>query len=273
MNKTALITGAAGGLGQALAHDLAKLGYRLILTARDEASLRSIAEKLPAPCETLIADLRNSADLDRLCQRLEDPHRHVDLLINNAGIGVPGSVSDIASDLMQAHIDVNLVAPMRLSQAAARAMSARRQGHIYSVVSLAGIFPLKDSAAYAASKFGLRGFNASLSLELAEHGVKVGGIYPSAIDTPMLQADMADPKGSPLSFSGSASALSPEETSAAILKSIQNGALETHLPRSEGLMAGLVMSFPQYLGPVFRYLEKTGRKKQKAYFAKKEVAS
>ncbi|MBV1886263.1 MAG: SDR family NAD(P)-dependent oxidoreductase [Parvibaculaceae bacterium] len=273
MSKTALITGAAGGLGQALALDLAKLGYALILTDRGESALQSLAETVTTPCEIIVADLRSPQDLDRLCHRIEDPANTVELLINNAGIGVPGSVSDISANLMQAHVDVNLVAPMRLSQAAARSMSARGRGHIYSVVSLAGIFPLKDTAAYAASKFGLRGFNASLSLELAEHGVKVGGVYPSAIDTPMLQAEMADPKGSPLNFSGSASALSPEETSAAILKSIQNGSLETHLPRSEGLMAGLVMSFPQYLEPVFRYLEKTGRKKQKAYFAKKDAAS
>lgn len=273
MSKTALITGAAGGLGQALAHDLAKLGYGLILTDRDGAALQSVAAAISVECEIIIADLRNSDDLDRLCMRIEDPHNSVDLLVNNAGIAVPGAVSDISGDLLQAHVDINLVAPMRLSQAAARSMSARGQGHIYSVVSLAGIFPLKDTASYSASKFGLRGFNASLSLELAEHGVKVGGVFPSAIDTPMLQAEMEDPKGSPLNFSGSASALSPEETSAAILKSIQNGTLETHLPRSEGLMAGLVMSFPQYLGPVFRYLEKAGRKKQKAYFAKKDAAS
>ncbi|MBV1887453.1 MAG: SDR family NAD(P)-dependent oxidoreductase [Parvibaculaceae bacterium] len=273
MSKTALITGAAGGLGQALALDLAKLGYALILTDRDDGALQSVAATVSVKCEIIVADLCSPHDLNHLCMRLEDPHKSVDLLINNAGIAVPGAVSEISADLLQAHVDVNLVAPMRLSQAAARSMSARGQGHIYSVVSLAGIFPLKDTAPYAASKFGLRGFNASLSLELAEYGVKVGGVYPSAIDTPMLQAEMADPKGSPLNFSGSATALSPKETSAAILKSIHKGSLETHLPRSEGLMAGLVMSFPQYLGPVFRYLEKTGRKKQKAYFAKKEAAS
>ncbi|MDF1687758.1 MAG: short-subunit dehydrogenase [Parvibaculaceae bacterium] len=273
MTKTALITGAAGGLGRALALDLEKQGYALILTDRDEAALQSVATILAAPCEIIVADLRSPQDIARLSQRLEDAHNTVELLINNAGIGVPGSVTDIDPDLLQAHIDINLVAPMRLSQAAARSMSARKQGHIYSVVSLAGIFPLKDSAAYSASKFGLRGFNAALSLELAEHGVKVGGIYPSAIDTPMLQAEMAAPKGSPLNFSGSAHALSPEETSAAILKSLRKGALETHLPRSEGLLAGLVMSFPRYLGPVFRYMEKEGRKKQKAYFAKNNIIS
>lgn len=273
MRQTALITGAAGGLGRALAHDLAELGYHLILSDRDDAALQLMAADLPTACEIILADLRNPSDLTRLCERIEDPHKSVDLLINNAGIVVPGAISDISAELMRAHIEVNLIAPMCLSQAAARSMSARGHGHIYSVVSLAGIFPLKDSASYTASKFGLRGFNASLSLELAEHGVKVGGIYPSAIDTPMLHAEMDDPKGSPLNFSGGARALSPAETSAEIIKSIHSGALETHLPRSEGLMAGLVMSFPRCLGPVFRHFEKVGRKKQKVYFAKKESAS
>lgn len=266
--KRALITGAAGGLGRALAFDLAAAGYALTVT--DRAGTLSPAA-FPDGTEYFEADLTVAADLDLLCARLRDDKRPIDLLINNAGIGVPGSVTSVSSDLLAQHIAINLTAPMLLSQAAAQAMRNRQQGQVFSIVSLAGIFPLKDSAAYTASKFGLRGFMAALSLELRPHGIKVGGLYPSAIDTEMLRAEMAHPEGSPLNFAGSAEPLSADATSQAVMNALASGVLETQLPRGEGRMAGLVMSFPRLLHPVFTYLERQGNRRKKAFLSSLEV--
>lgn len=265
MTKRALITGAAGGLGQALACALDAEGYALVLTDLSTDPLSGLARSLTREPELIAANLRDQTDLARLCDRLEASDLPVDLLINNAGIGVPGAAVDQSSDLMQAHIDINLTAAMHLSAAAARAMSARKSGQIFSIVSLAGLFPLKDSSAYTASKFGLRGFMAALSLEMAPHNVAVGGLYPSAIDTPMLRAEMANPSGSPLNFAGSAQALTPEETANAVLTALRSGSLETWIPKGEGRMAGLVMTFPGLLTRVFNYLERQGNRKKQAY--------
>lgn len=265
MTKRAFITGAAGGLGISLARQLDAKGYDLVLTDLSLVGLEAAAKKLGNTPELIAADLRNGADLDRLCARLENLDAPISLLINNAGISIPGSADIVSPDLLHAHIDINLTAPMRLAAGAARAMKTRGAGQIFSIVSLAGLFPLKDSAAYAASKFGLRGFLASLSLELAPHGVNVGGIYPNAIDTPMLQQEMADPAGSPLNFSGNDKPLSPDDTARAVMKALQNGKLETWLPSIEGRLAGFVMTFPSLLRPVFTYLEKQGNRKKKTY--------
>ena len=262
--KRVLITGAAGGLGHALAGSLAASGYHLVVTDRP-GTLETAC--FPAGTEFIDADLCHAEDIGRLATRLGDQEKPIDLLINNAGIGIPGSVTDVSADLLARHVMINLTAPMQLSQAAAQAMTKRRDGQIFSIVSLAGIFPLKDSAAYTASKFGLRGFMAALSLELAPYGVRVGGLYPSAIDTDMLRAEMAHPDGSPLNFAGSAEPLSTAATAEAVMQALIRGTLETQLPRSEGLMAGLVMSFPTLLRPVFSYLERQGNKKKKTYLA------
>ncbi len=267
MTRTALITGAAGGLGQALAVDLDRAGYTLVLTDLTLAGLEVSAQSLSREPELIAANLREKDDLDGLCARLENASAPISLLINNAGIGVPGAADQISTDLLHAHIDINLTAPMRLSAAAARAMKARNDGQIFSIVSLAGLFPLKDSAAYSASKFGLRGFMAALSLELRPFGVKVGGLYPNAIDTPMLREEMANPAGSPLNFAGNANPLSPAETSLVVMKALETGKLETWLPSMDGHMAGIVMTFPRLLQPVFSYLERQGNKKKKSFLA------
>lgn len=259
-----MITGAAGGLGRALAEEFRARGDRLVLTDRG-GELSALA--LSSKDELIEADLCEEADLERLCGRLDSGEPAIDLLINNAGIGVPGSVSAIDEALLTKHIDINLTAPMRLAQAAARGMLKRGCGQIFNIVSLAGLFPLKDSAAYTASKFGLRGFTAALALELAPHGIGVGGLYPSAIDTPMLREEMSHPDGSPLNFAGNADPLSAEETAKQVMQALASGDLETWLPKSEGRMAGLVMAFPKSLKRVFTYMEKQGNKKKQAYLA------
>ncbi len=257
-----MITGAAGGLGRALAAEFRARGDQLVLTDRP-AELSQLPSD--AALEMLEADLCNGGDMERLCARLANGRPAIDLLINNAGIGVPGSVSAIDETLLTKHIDINLTAPMRLCQAAARGMLAQGHGQIFNIVSLAGLFPLKDSAPYTASKFGLRGFTAALALELAPHGIAVGGLYPSAIDTPMLREEMSHPEGSPLNFAGNADPLSAAETAKHVMQALTSGDLETWLPKSEGRMAGLVMAFPKSLRRVFRYLEAQGNKKKQAY--------
>jgi len=264
MSRTVMITGAAGGLGRALIKEFQARGDHLVLTDR-RGELSALHASSAA--ELIDADLCDSNDLQRLCARLASGEPAIDLLINNAGIGVPGSVSTLDDALLSKHIDINLTAPMRLCQAAARGMITRGKGQIFNIVSLAGLFPLKDSAAYTASKFGLRGFTAALALELAPNGISVGGLYPSAIDTPMLREEMSHPDGSPLNFAGNADPLSAEETAQRVMDALASGDLETWLPKSEGRMASLVMAFPKSLQRVFRYMETQGNKKKQTFLA------
>ncbi len=263
--KTVLITGAAGGVGQALARRFAAEGYALILVDRDADQLHAAARALGSDPEVMIADLTDPDDLADLCARIEDPDRPVDVLINNAGIIAPGAVGTLSGDLMRAHVQINMTAPMVLAAAATRAMKKRRAGYIFSVMSMAALGPMRNSASYAASKFGLRGFMASLALELQPHGVGVGGVFPSAVDTPMLAAEMASPDGSALNFVGNAKPISPDDLAGVVYKAMQSGKLETWLPKSDGVIAGTLMLFPSLLRPVLSRLEKQGEKKKAAY--------
>lgn len=263
--KTAFITGATGGVGRALAGVLEAEGYRLVISDRDESALEAMSFQLSHDPECITADLMVEEDVGRLCARLESPAAPIDLLINNAGIIVPGPVSEVSTASLKAHVEINLTQPMILSAAAARSMKTRRAGHIFSIVSLAGIIPLKNSAAYSASKFGLRGFMAALSMELKPYGIGVGSLFPSAIDTPLLAEEMASPSGSPLNFVGGSQPLSPLETAQASLKAIKTNKLETWLPKGDGRSGGLVMTFPSLLGPISEHLEKKGEKKKQAY--------
>lgn len=266
--KTALITGAAGGVGHALATELAGDGYRLVLTDRDIGALTQIAENIDTDVECIAGDLTDPNDLSALCARIESAEKPIDLLINNAGIIVPKAVSEISDTLLRAHIDINLTAPMILSAAAARAMKPRETGRIFSVVSLAGIVPMKNSAAYSASKFGLRGFMAALHMELKPHGVYVGSVFPGAVDTTMLAKEMASVDGSPMNFVGGADPTPPKVIAQTALKAMEKGKMETWIPRGDGRTGGLVMTFPSLLTPISTHLEKKGEKRKQAYLAK-----
>jgi short-subunit dehydrogenase len=131
---------------------------------------------------------------------------------------------------------------MRLTQAAAQRMKAQGRGCILSIVSAAGLVALPGSAAYSASKFGLRGFLIALSQELSAHGVKVRGVFPGAVDTPMLRYE-ATHGGSPLNFLNK-DVLTTDQVAEACLKAIDGGALETLLPASDGLLSRLLAAAP-----------------------------
>jgi short-subunit dehydrogenase len=171
--RRALVTGASGGLGQAIARRLSAEGKSLVLTGRRQEELDALATELGG--EVVLADLSDRADLDRLCGRLED----VDVLVANAGLGDPDGEA-YTPELVDHVLDVNLRAPMLLSTAFADAR-AGRPGHIVLVGSLQGLVALPQYRLYSATKFGLRGFALSLRPDLAEVGIGVTHLAPGFI--------------------------------------------------------------------------------------------
>jgi NAD(P)-dependent dehydrogenase (short-subunit alcohol dehydrogenase family) len=172
-DRTALVTGASGGLGQAIARRLAAEGMTLVLTGRREAELAALADEVGGT--VVVADLADRADLDRLCGQLDD----VDVLVANAGLGDPTG-EPYTPDLVDHVLDVNLRAPMLLATAFAAAR-AGRPGHLVLVGSLQGLVALPQYRLYSATKFGLRGFALSLRPDLAEVGIGVTHLAPGFI--------------------------------------------------------------------------------------------
>jgi short-subunit dehydrogenase len=255
MNKTAVITGGAGGIGLALATRLSHRGYRLVLVDIDAGRLADSAARLGGDVITVQADLTAPPDLARVAELIAFD-QDLELLVNCAGVIRPGDVIDLSYRDLEWHIAINLLAPMHLAQVAAKAMAARGAGCILSIVSAAGLVALPGSAAYSASKFGLRGFLISLSQELSERGVKVRGVFPGAVDTPMLRYE-ATHGGSTLNFLNK-DVLSAEEVAEACLRAIDGKRLETILPFWDGVSARLLCVAPGLMGRLLPVLRKQG---------------
>jgi hypothetical protein len=180
-----LITGASAGIGAAFARRLAREGNRLVLVARDGARLERLAAELTrqygVEVETLPADL---ADVDG-CALVERrvAEQHVDLLVNNAGIGGQGAFWEQPTERIDQMLQLNVRAVMRLTHAALGPMVERGQGDIINVSSVAGFVPSGRTATYGASKAWVTSFSEALGSELTDTGVHVSALCPGFTHT------------------------------------------------------------------------------------------
>lgn len=255
--RSAIVTGGGGAIALALAKRLAGRGYRLTLVDCDEERLGANRAALPTETETFVADLSKPEGRESVAA-LTAQCADLDLLVNNAGIIRPGNVVDLDFDIIERHIAVNLVAPMRLTKAAAEVMVRRGEGCILSIVSAAGLVALPGSAAYSASKFGLRGYLTAVAMEVEPRGVKIRGVFPGAVDTPMLRYE-ATHGGSVLNFLNK-DVLRTEDVAAACLRAIDGDRLETHLPFGDSVTARIVCAFPGLMPGLIPMFERQGRK-------------
>ena len=262
----ALVTGASGGIGAAITRALDRRGYSLILVDREAGALETIAGTLSRPAERIVCDLALREDVELLCETLARDHADLDILVNNAGIGIPGTVADLPQETLDLHLEINLRAPVRLMRAVAPQMIARRRGIMVATVSLGGIISLKDSAIYSASKFGLRGFLGGFHQEMAPFGVKVSGVYPAAVDTPMLHHEALH-GGSVLNFIDKV--MTPEDVANATHRAIDTGKLEIYVPYSASLMSRFFGAFPWMIRPILPFMEKIGEKGRLKFIARK----
>lgn len=181
---TALITGPTAGLGAGFAEAFARKGFDLVLVARDEGRLErmagDLASRLGVKVEVLPADLADRSDTDRVAQRLTDPERPIQALVNNAGFGLRRSFLDSDVEDEQRALEVMVTAVMRLTHAALPSMVARGSGMVINVSSMAGWFP---GGTYSAAKSWVTVFSESLSVGLNGTGVRVIAVCPGFIRT------------------------------------------------------------------------------------------
>jgi short-subunit dehydrogenase len=182
---TALVTGATGGLGGAIAAALRGRGAELIVSGRRPAELESLASALQA--QPAVADLTVREEVRRLGTLALETG--VDVLVANAALPASGLLSDLTDEQIDRMLDVNLRAPIMLAHALAPAMVARGRGHLVFVSSLSGKAAGPASSLYSATKFGLRGFALGLRQDLARHGVGVSLVSPGFIGDAGMFAD------------------------------------------------------------------------------------
>ncbi len=181
-----IVTGAGRGVGRATALALAERGAQIVLGARTAADLEQVAAeawRLGARAEVVAADIREEAGAAALAERALAAFGRIDTLINNAGIGCPGSVESLSLADWRACLDTNLTGAFLCSRAVLPAMRQQASGQIIMISSGAGKQGYAGMSAYCASKFGLMGFAQSLAAEVTDAGVKVATITPGSILT------------------------------------------------------------------------------------------
>jgi short-subunit dehydrogenase len=185
-NGTALVTGASSGIGALYADRLAKRGYDLILVARNTDRLEQVAQQIRETHHRQVriigADLGNPQEL-RHVEELLRTETSLTMLVNNAGFGAVTPLLDSNIDEMEAMIDLNVTALMRLTYAAAPAMLARGTGTIINIASIVAISPETLNGIYGASKAFVLAFSHSLQHELGDKGIRVQAVLPGATAT------------------------------------------------------------------------------------------
>jgi 3-oxoacyl-[acyl-carrier protein] reductase len=185
--QTALITGASGGIGGAIARALHDQGAAVALAGTRAAALSDLAGELGERAHPLTADLADPEAADRLLRDAEAALGHVDILVNNAGITRDTLVLRMKDEDWQAVLDVNLTAAFRLARAALRGMVRRRHGRIISITSVVGVTGNPGQANYAAAKAAMVGMAKSIAAEVATRGITVNCISPGMIATAMTE--------------------------------------------------------------------------------------
>lgn len=198
-DRTAIVTGAARGIGRACAERLLAEGAHVTLADINDAVGQATASALGLKARYIHCDVGDKADVDRLIAEVVNKHGAIDILINNAGISTPGTILEISEADFDRVIRVNLKGAFLVGQAAARQMvrqveMGRKPGAIVNMSSVNAVVTIATQVPYSASKGGINQLTKVMALGLAEHGVRVNAIGPGSIMTDMLTTVNADPE-------------------------------------------------------------------------------
>jgi short-subunit dehydrogenase len=234
--RTALLTGATGGLGRAIAQSLAERGAVLLLSARKREALEELAAELPGEGHRVLpADLAEPGAAEKLVEEAGE----VDILVANAGLPGADWLPDFTAEEVTRALRVNLEGPMLMARVLSSAMVERGSGHLVFIASLAGKAGSPRSSVYNATKFGLRGFALGLRTDLGPKGVGVSLVSPGFIR----EAGMfAEAGAKPPAGLGTAR---PEQVGAAVVKAIERDKVELAVaPIQQRIMSHVALASP-----------------------------
>ena len=196
--KVAIITGASRGIGASISNQLAMLNYDLILVARNEKELMKVktdCEKNGSVIKIFPCDLSDSESLESVVDYIAEKISRVDILINNAGIGIFGPIENLEMEDWDRVIDLNLKAPFFLIRAVVPIMKRQCGGQIINISSDSDNMGFSEASIYCASKAGLLRLSEALSLELRKSNIKISTISPGRVDTYFNSKKPGDRKG------------------------------------------------------------------------------
>jgi 3-dehydrosphinganine reductase len=230
--KTVVITGGSSGIGLSLAEQLAGLSARVVLVARrpallEEARAKILARHASASVKTVPLDISDEEATQRAMSDLADSEP-IDVLVNNAGVVLPGRFLDLPMKEFRQMMDVNYFGMVHMCKAVLPRMTARSTGHVVNVSSLAGVMGIYGYTAYAASKFAVVGFSQALRGEMWPHGVRVSVCLPPDTDTPQLAFENQHKPAETKAIAGTVKTLSPEAVATAMVQGMARGQFEIY---------------------------------------------
>jgi short-subunit dehydrogenase len=235
-----LLSGATGGLGRAIAAELAGKGARLVLSSRREDDLRELAGSLPGGAErheVIAADLAEGGAAERLIEQAGD----IDALVANAALPASGKLENFSSKEVERAIRVNFESPILMARAIAPNLAQRGRGHLVFISSLSGKVGSPRSALYSATKFGLRGFAFGKRADMHPHGVGVSVVSPGFVRGAGMWAD-AEVNPPPM-----VGTTTPAKVAKAVARAIEHNRNEiTVAPRRQRVAAEMAYRHPEF---------------------------
>ena len=189
--RCALVTGAASGIGRAVAEDLGARGARVLVSDLDEAGALAVAAGIPGAIGQR-ADVSSREDCRALVERARQEWQRLDILVNNAGLQHVSPVEEFPEDKWELMIRIMLVGPFLLTRYALPLMYERKWGRIINISSLHGVVASPYKSAYVSAKHGLMGLTKTVALEAADKGVTVNALCPAYVRTPLVEKQIAD---------------------------------------------------------------------------------
>ncbi|MBM3524234.1 MAG: 3-oxoacyl-[acyl-carrier-protein] reductase [Alphaproteobacteria bacterium] len=215
--KAALVTGASGGIGGAIAKALVRQGAKVAIAGTRVEALEKLRVELGEGATVVVGDLGDQAATDRLFTDAEKALGQIDVLVNNAGLTRDMLSMRMKDEDWQKVIDVNLSAGFRLARVAMRGMMRRRWGRIIGITSIVGVTGNAGQANYAAAKAGMIGMTKSIAAEVASRGITVNCVAPGFIATPMTDVLSAEQKQKLLGVIPAGQLGRPEDIAAAVV--------------------------------------------------------
>ncbi|WP_215453886.1 SDR family oxidoreductase [Streptomyces sp. ATCC 21386] len=257
--QVVLVTGAAAGIGAAIAELAVACGHRVMLTDIDEVAVVSRALSLGDRAAACVLDIRSSAGWARAFEAAEAAFGRVDVLVNNAGITHTGVARDLREQQHRDIVEVNLLGTITGVCTALERMTAQGHGHIINVCSMTAFLPLPGYATYCASKYGLRAFHHSVAIEERDGPLDFTIIHPPSTRTSMLEQEMADPS-SAIAFAEKPYA--PERIARAVVDAIAAKPVEVVFPPLGGRVQRIAGVFPGLMRLVLPIAEAKGLRRR-----------